>query len=69
MTIFTQEDISVDYCTVISGPPEPSDEEHDQPSYTELGSGRSSLYSGKSKSKSKSNQLVLLQWQGRSQML
>ena len=55
MTIFTQEDISVDYCTVISGPPEPSDEEHDQPSYTELGSGRSSLYSGKSKSKSKSN--------------
>ena len=32
---------------MISGPPEPSDEEHDQPPDTELGCGRSSLYTGK----------------------
>ena len=31
----------------ISGPAEPSDEEHDQPPYPELGGGRSSLYTGK----------------------
>ena len=37
---------------MISGPPEPADEEHNQPPYTELGRGRPSVFTGKSGSQS-----------------
>ena len=37
---------------MISGPPEPADEEHNQPPYTELGRGRPSVFTGKSGSES-----------------